>query len=188
MTNYKLCVLCYGFVYIIWMVCMWERESEKEFVFCGAWSMQWLSIWYHAAIWLMCIRVSACLLFDNSKPVWLSLCRSHCLVMCKDQLDPSYICWFPLSQRDIVLSSVLFCSFLRIILASNYIPNRKTHRIRSTKCQGYCEYTQNTASSCNFLHLFALLHAIDVDKLLDFLVDYMCTLPQLIETGKWKSM
>lgn len=30
------------------------------------------------------------------------------------------------------------------------------------------------------LYLFALLLAIDVDKLLNFLVDYMCTLPQLI--------
>lgn len=29
--------------------------------------------------------------------------------------------------------SVLSCSFLRIILASNYIPNRKTHRIRSAQ-------------------------------------------------------
>lgn len=49
-------------------------------------------------------------------------------------------------------------------------------------------YTRNTASLCNFLHLFALLLAIDVDKLLNFLVDYMCTLPQLIETKEWKSV
>lgn len=77
-------------------------------------------------------------------------------------------------------------SFLRIIRFK--LHSKRRNRItRTVKYHGNCESALDFASLCSFCallylcrRLFASLLAIDIDQLLNFLVDYMCTLPQLI--------
>lgn len=155
MTNYKLCVLCYVFVYN--MNSTW-RKRESKILWCLEYAMaiDLISCCNLTSTLYVCayVRVRFILTIPNPfgsrcvpQPLFGHVQRSasSILYLLIPTVPTRYCLEFcPVHFFELYLLQITFQVEKRIAFAAQ--------NVMGTKCHGYCEYTRNSASLCNFLH------------------------------------